>query len=824
KQLEVLVDFARQQTAAEPLREYLVRLFRNATAMNALIDAGHYDTLFGMADGDKDEDERATLLSAFYVNSKVLERLASAKQIGQALEFAEKNLTGNSLRSFLQQICQYETTIAAIVEQEHLDKMLELVRQQKEDYYQAYLFRLVLAAPPVVQHYGSAGKLKSLFALISDVSDKSRYQIWEGLLQRTENVDVVVKSDGVDDLLTRLGEEPEAQRRGMLIGRLLAQQAVIDHWIAKKKLPEILEIVRRQEDSVARQNLLRTLLASESAIGALIEAGKFDELYELVSKESDEQQRSLLLAQMLSNGKTVEHLVAAKRVDRLLHVASQQDDVAIRRQVLTRIMSSSAALDALIQDGHFDHLFKLCRLDNDASSRRRLLVGLLNSRPAVERLADAGSLKSIVLEVLGEPDGNVRRSLVESLIGRRDTLNLLIDHGLFDAVLKVAEAESDPNRRRQVLLSLLANGKAIQQLADRDRMDEMIQLLDEDIRTTGNSYRLHTLFYNQESIQAVIASGSFDKLLDLIVREDGSGNLQQLLSVVLNNTATLMYLVEHDQIDRLRELLEKRADQNQRRQFVLHMLSYETGQKSLANRQLADLMMNVVRGEVEDSYRQSFASSILSNSRIRRHLLDHGQVEFIREVAAWLPSEAQRRQRLQELVYSPSGEVAYHLRRGEDDQAERLMAEHADDDLGRLRLAAYWLINGRLEEQIESVRQRLDQSRTPDDARLLVYLHRAAGDLPSAYEVAEGLQDPGLQKALLVEMRRWSEAAALQASNACPLPIAWGSESAGPEWRSIIERQGLTAAYQRLAGDGAALDQSIQQILETAESETGDAA
>ncbi len=823
KQLDVLVEFARQQTVAQARREYLVRLFRNYSAMTLLIDAKHYDTLFGMADGDEDEDERATLLSAFYVNPKVLEHLAAEKQIGQALEFAEKNLSGNSLRNFLQQICQQESTVAAIVEQGQLEKAIALVRMQKEDYYQGYLLRMVLAAPPVVQHYGSAGKLKELFELIASVSEKTRYQIWEGLLQRTENVAVMVKNDGLDDLVKRLGEEPQAQRRGMLIGSLLAQQAVVEHLVAKKELPAIFEIVRQQEQPEARQNLLRTLFASEPAIGALLGAGAFDDLYDLASGENDEQQRSLLLAQLLSNGKTVEHLVAAKRVDRLLHVASQQAHVAIRRQVLTRILASSAATEALIEDGHFDQLVKLCRLDTDASSRRRLLASLLNSRTAVDHLIAAGSFKPTVLEILGEPEENSRRSLLQNLINRRDSLNLLIEHGMFDALLKVAEAENDPNQRRQLLLPLLTNGNAIRQLAERKRMDQMIQLVTDEIQASGNSYVLQNLFYNQEAIQAVIASGNFEKLLDLIIREDGPANLQSLLANVLSNTATLLYLAERDRIDLVRDLLDKRADDNLRRQFAQRLLSYTEGQRALRNKDLAQLLVDVIRRETEDSYRQSYAGSILGNSRVRQHLLEHGFVEFIHEVAGWLPSETQRRQQMRGLMYAPSGLVAYHLLRGENDQAERLLLEYADDDLGRLRLATYWLLSGRIDEQINAVRQRLEQTPSPDDTRLLIYLYRAHGDLESAYRLARETQDAGLQKALLVEMRRWSEAAALQQSDLCPLPIAWVNPSTVTQPRLVLEQLSLTAAYQRLAGDSPACEQTIQQLLQAADSQTNDA-
>jgi tetratricopeptide (TPR) repeat protein len=178
--------------------------------------------------------------------------------------------------------------------------------------------------------------------------------------------------------------------------------------------------------------------------------------------------------------------------------------------------------------------------------------------------------------------------------------------------------------------------------------------------------------------------------------------------------------------------------------------------------------------------------------------------------------------RLRDLVYAPSGLVAYHLKRGEDEQAEQLLVEQAGDDLGRLRLAAYWWTSGRIDEQIDAVRRRWEQTKDPGDARLLVYLHRADGDLDAAYRIAQGLGDPGLEKALLVEMRRWADAAAMQQSHSCPLPIPWTAAGPVPALHQQIEQQGLTAAYQRLAGDVAAFDKTMEQVVQTAAAQPDD--
>jgi len=820
-QLDTLIEFARAQTLPEARRQYLVRLYRNLQAMTLLIDRKHYETLYGMARDEADDDERATLLSAFYVNPRVLQQLAADKQIDQVIGFAEQHLSGNSLRTFLQQICQHDTTIAAIVAEGQLDKTIELIRQQKEEYYQSYLMRLVLTSPRVVEHYGSSGRLKDLFATISQISVNTRYQVWEGLLQRAENVAVVVKQGGLDDLMAQIGQLPQAQQRGQLLGRLMSHQPAIEHWIADKGVAHVFELVRGQDDAQARQNLLRMLFSSEAAIGAMLKAGAFDELYELVSRE-DDQQRGQLLAQLLTNGKMVEHLIAAKRVDRLVQVAGQQSDVEIRRQVLTQILASPAAVAALIEADCFNQLLKLCRLDSDASARRQLLVNLLESRPAVDRLAETGELEPVIREILGEAEEETRRALLQSLLGRPETLSVLIDRGLFGELLKIVDAETDPEQRRQLLLPLLSNADAVRQLARLGRIAELIQLVTDEIQASGNVHVLYTVFNNPAVLQTLIAGGGLDNLLGWADREEFRGYRAQVVTGILNSRAAVAYLVENGQMDRLRNWLEANGDPNVRRQAVQRLVFDETGQALLAQREVAEWLVAILQLESDANVRQSNASALLTRSQVRQHLVTHGHTDFLRQAATWLPDENQRAQLLSDLVCTPSGLAAYHLKRGEVEQAERLLVEQAGDDLGRLRLAAFWWTSGQIDEQIHTVRQRWEETKVAEDARLLVYLYRANGDLDAAYRIAQGVGDPGLEKALLVEMRRWADAAAVQQSHPCPLPIPWTDARPVPASHQQIEQQGLVAAYQRLAGDLAAFDKTVEQVVQTAAAQPDD--
>ena len=84
----------------------------------------------------------------------------------------------------------------------------------------------------------------------------------------------------------------------------------------------------------------------------------------------------------------------------------------------------------------------------------------------------------------------------------------------------------------------------------------------------------------------------------------------------------------------------------------------------------------------------------------------------------------------QRIFYAPSGLAPYHLHRGEQPQALRLLEDHATDDLGRLRLATYLLLTGQLDQRIAEVRTQPSESPRPRTSgnrttcRLLTYLLR----------------------------------------------------------------------------------------------------
>nr|MBC8868180.1 hypothetical protein [Planctomycetota bacterium] len=280
----------------------------------------------------------------------------------------------------------------------------------------------------------------------------------------------------------------------------------------------------------------------------------------------------------------------------------------------------------------------------------------------------------------------------------------------------------------------------------------------------------------------------------------------------LFSPATLECLAKNDQVGRLGEEISRQDDTNLRRQFVQRLLYYDTGKRLLAEAKLGDELVAMLKAESDEKQRETAARAVLGTTSLWGALVNSGQANVLREIAKWETDEKQRRTNWCRILYAPSGLLPYHMRRGEHEEAKRLLKKNANDDLGRLRLATYLMATGQIDQQIAEVRERMRQAPNADDARLLTYLLRASGDLNGACEAARAAEDRGLLKAALVEARRWSEAAELQAAGSCPLPIPTRYRLAEGDEQRRAEQLGLLAAYQRLAGREEDCENSVAEI------------
>ncbi len=127
----------------------------------------------------------------------------------------------------------------------------------------------------------------------------------------------------------------------------------------------------------------------------------------------------------------------------------------------------------------------------------------------------------------------------------------------------------------------------------------------------------------------------------------------------------------------------------------------------------------------------------------------------------------------------------------------------ADADSAMPSYAAYWLLRGRLDDAV--TRWKAETAK-PDNKRaweVLTYLNRAKGDLAAARAAAEKTDRPDLVEEVLYQQSDWKALAKRPTTN---------------EYRRHVEALGYKAAYQRLAGDGAAFDATVGELRKYGES------
>ncbi|MGD0898279.1 MAG: hypothetical protein ABR915_10625 [Thermoguttaceae bacterium] len=158
---------------------------------------------------------------------------------------------------------------------------------------------------------------------------------------------------------------------------------------------------------------------------------------------------------------------------------------------------------------------------------------------------------------------------------------------------------------------------------------------------------------------------------------------------------------------------------------------------------------------------------------------------------------------------SPAQQVAHLLLDGNMDGAERMLQDATDDALVR-DYAALLLARGKADGKIAELRAGLRQQADAVASRRLAYLLRARGDAAAAVEAAKETSDDNLVREFAIEAGQWAEA--LRRKAGMP-PDAW--------IRAQLAALGRLAAYQRLAGQREAMDQSLSEVVKRCPQEPG---
>lgn len=132
--------------------------------------------------------------------------------------------------------------------------------------------------------------------------------------------------------------------------------------------------------------------------------------------------------------------------------------------------------------------------------------------------------------------------------------------------------------------------------------------------------------------------------------------------------------------------------------------------------------------------------------------------------------------------------------------AERMieLCAQQDNEQAVRNFAAFCLIQNRLPQKIREYEEQLRRKGDKHTATILLYLHRAAGNLDKALTLAEAAEDEGLVEAMLMERGDWKRLAQQADERAKQL--------------GDIETLGFRAAYHRLAGHEQAFEAALEDI------------
>jgi Flp pilus assembly protein TadD len=152
------------------------------------------------------------------------------------------------------------------------------------------------------------------------------------------------------------------------------------------------------------------------------------------------------------------------------------------------------------------------------------------------------------------------------------------------------------------------------------------------------------------------------------------------------------------------------------------------------------------------------------------------------------------------------------LAEGRDAAVEELLEFWLDSEAEAAgpNLAAYLLLQNRLDPKIAEYKARMDRFPDTRAAEILTYLYRARGDLPAARQAAAKANKPALLEAILLEQGAWKDLLARH-----PL-------RGNPQQSRDVEALGFLAAYQRLAGEVKELEQTVAVIQQLPAATPGD--
>lgn len=654
KQIGELLKIAQAESNADARDEYLQRLFAAHAAVEALIDAGHFDALAALAKG-RDGERRRVLEAAFVRVPKVVERLIAKRVIGDLLDLAGQ-LEENERHEFLQQLIQQPNSGEAIVDQGQAERLYGLFTRFDEPELRANLFQAVLSTPHFLQRLAAKGKLGKLVSVLRAEPAVCQQHFLAVLTAESETLKLFLAHGHRDVLMQLVREHPVSEVRGQCLAQLLCAESVLDKLVADKQVDVLLTTIENEE-AEAVQAYLPVLFGQGRAIERLLDHDRFDHLLRIVRGQAADV-RGGLWQQLMVSQEVTKKLVAKKQIGWLVTIVQEELAPESRRLCLEGLFANAAAMAALMPD-HFDVLFALTMAEGRGGNDRALLASFVQSEAVMKALLERKQV-ALLLDVARGLADDARLQYLVRLISRPHVVSAVIDDGHFEALASLVR-DKDGNRRKALLRAFYHSPRVLQELGGQEKLEEVLRFVSEQpanqkfgiLQSIANPQvlplfveighavaiigQVETLDENRRLGVVDMLSRSRPLLEELAERNELSRFLKLLKSGRAKNGVSLApelvaIVVDRGLLDELAEILRQRPDARQRGQQLGSLFVQPKVLESLVATKQPGRFLSIVEKE-DDTTRQVYFQALFGNTNAMTALSQHGQLDGLIDAA-----------------------------------------------------------------------------------------------------------------------------------------------------------------------------------------------
>jgi hypothetical protein len=636
-----VTKFADEHVSAEVRHMVFARLLQSPAIAQALLKEGGVDRMVEFVSREKDAATRGKLMAAAIASSAIRNQVRGRALGAIVVKVAKLEKDAAGRREFLHSFLSTNNVIYSFSDTESLRIVWQLVRAEDDKAWQAKTIAMLMRSYRSHALLTNKKEAEWVFALVLDkAAAPVRHELLSVLVNNQQTVSVLVALGRFDTLLTLAKEQPN-QARPQIMGSLLANAAVAQELIAKKKLELLITLVQEEQHGPARVASLQGVFRNYAAMTPLMQAGHYDTLHKLAEAEEDPQQRGMLLGDFINGYGVLDQMAKRDALALLLKYANMEHEGG-RNQFRTRMFQNHNAVNLLIGKGHFDELLAIAKQD-----KADFLDELLAVSKVIERLAAKKEFKAVLELAAKSGNDNTRRQLLQRLFSNQQAVKTLIAAEQFEHVFALVKAEPEPNRRASLISPALSSPDVIRYFAKNDKLNSIFELIDQEQDPNARNQILYYLTSRNDSVALLVEFDKLDAILQAVKKYATGRSRGDLLVRVLVNPKTLQKLKADERVGLLLSFARSKDEKAEATQAYIDTLLSNNSAVTLL---LATLVAGpaairrTARASPRPADRQSSRGEAFANGRDAEHAGRFGSAREARGNTTRMPARRIRQQ------------------------------------------------------------------------------------------------------------------------------------------------------------------------------------